>query len=148
MIFVTACNTCLQTFELMLVPDDVRLMKELIDENKTIQCPRLCGGRILMTPSKELSKLAADSRLRDPVYLSGQELYKALMGAGMPDEVPSSPEAVEAMLLAHKVVGVKLSHEGKHVFIDELKLDNKTIIHLASGHLGAVVLKITRADHG
>lgn len=144
MILVTACNSCLQVFEIAISPGETHLLKELVDKAKTVACPRLCGGRILFAPSPELSKLVRDSRMRDPVALTGKELYKAVNGAGMPDEVPSSKEAVEAMLLAHPVIGVGLEQEGKHIFISELRLKNKTIIHLASGRLGAEVLKITR----
>ena len=144
MTFITVCNTCLQPIELRLDPDEVRLVKEMVAEDKTIQCPRLCGGRILMTPSPELSKMVSDSRLRDPVVLTGKELYKALLGAGMPDEIPASPEAVEALLLANKVIGVEVVRDGKSIGITELRLANKTIIHLASGRIGAAVLKITR----
>lgn len=144
MILVTVCNSCLQPFELQVSPDETHLLKELLDDSDTIACPRLCGGRVVLTPSKELTDLLADSRLRDPVRMTGKELYKAVNGGGMPDEVPASREAVEALLLAHPVIGVGMDVDGKHISINELRLSNRTIIHLTSGRLGAEVLKITR----
>lgn len=144
MIFLTVCNTCFQPYELSIDPGSTALVKELLDESETVACPRLCGGRILVSDSEAMAALAKDPRLKLPLRISAEELYKAVKGAGLPDEIPNAPEVVESLLLANAVIGVELASDGKHVGISELRLANKTIIHLTSGRLGAEVLKITR----
>jgi hypothetical protein len=139
----TLCNTCLQPFELQVSPDETHLMKEFLAEDMTMPCPRLCGGRILFsTTASDLVKRGGP--LRDPIRLTGKEYFKAAHGGGMPDEVPASKEAVESLLIANHVLAMETEQVGRDVYIHEIRLSNKTIIHLTGGQRGAVVSKITR----
>lgn len=144
MIVTTLCNSCLQSFELQVSSEETYLLREIMGEDSTIDCPRLCGGKILFSSTKGLANMANDPRLRDPVRLTGKELYKAVKGVGLPDEVPSSKEVVEALLVANQVIGAEIEVVGKRIFLHELRLKNRTILHLSSGKHGCEVVKITR----
>lgn len=143
MIINSLCNGCLQPFQLIVEPMDVPLVKELADDKgESCPCPRLCGGRINLVGQ-------SSAPAREPMTLTGKQLYQAVKGMGLPDEVPKSVEAVDAILRANKVVGVDVEeHNGKY-FLHELKLENGCVVHLASGIKGAQVLKITKGQaHG
>lgn len=148
MIIHSLCNTCFQRYELRIHPGDVNLMKMLTDQDGLGVCPRLCGGKInLQTPSDEaLRALAQHPMLKEPVVLSAQELFKAVKGGGMPDEIPKSMELVVALLKSSPVVGVNAEFDGKDVYLREIALENGTSIHLTAGRLGAHVLKVTRRE--
>ena len=80
------------------------------------------------------------------LVLTLKEFVSAVAGFGLPSEIDASPEVVRAMLLAHKVVGVKIAQDasGPRSILTELILDNDTTLHLAGGGSGPTVYKITR----
>jgi hypothetical protein len=143
-IITTLCNGCLQPFEIQVSPDETHLIKELLNETQEMKCPRLCGGSILFSNNPDFLSMAKDVRLKETLRLTGKELYKAAMGFGLPDEIPMSKETVDAMLTSSPVIGVETEQVGKNIYLHELRLANKTIIHLTSGQQGSQVLKITR----
>lgn len=140
------CNTCFQVYEIRVEPDDAHLLRKLVDESLLAECPRLCGGKINMRRNEQVSMLANDPRLKPPLPLTVNELFKAVNGAGLPDEVPTSTEVVEALLQLHKVTDVVTSKDSSKVYVHELHLENGAVIHLASGIRGALVLKITKKE--
>ena len=80
--------------------------------------------------------------------VTGRQLYQAVLGMGLPDEVPKSTEMVDSILRANRVVKVSVEeHEGK-LYLHELHLENGSVVHLASGMKGAQVLKVTRSPNG
>lgn len=140
----TLCNSCLQVYALQIGPEDSHLVQGLLDDDQTCPCPRLCGGRIILTTQDDLKTLASDGRLYQPLPITGRELFKAVKGVGLPDEIPSSLEAVEALLLSKHVVSVSMQQDGRRIYLHELRLSNGVVLHLAAGQRGAQVLKITR----
>lgn len=150
MIIHSLCNSCLQPFELAISVSEVSLVKEITDEDgATCPCPRLCGGRINLVGDAVISEMAADRRLRDPIRVTGKQLYQAVNGLGLPDEIPSSKEVLEALLVGSDVVGTVTEEFNRVLFLHEIKLKNGFVIHLGAGLKGAQVLKITKGtDHG
>jgi hypothetical protein len=143
----TLCNTCFQVYEIRIEPYDKELFEELRSSMGSAQgckCPRLCGGYILLERSKEAQALAENKLLKAPLSISVTELFGALHGTGLPDEVPNSPEVVEALLLAHQVKKVDVQQEGKRIYLHEIHLSNGSVLHLAAGMRGCQVLKITK----
>ena len=143
MIFHTVCTSCGQSFRVNVEPGDVPLVKQLVDEEtKTCPCPRLCGGRLPLSSSGGVPE---DSRVfRFPVDLTGKDLYRAVNGAGLPDEIPKDRAVIEAMLRAYRVKDVVLEESGNRYFLHAIELDNGTTVHLCAGSRGAQVLKITK----
>lgn len=81
--------------------------------------------------------------------VTGKQLYQAVNGLGLPDEIPSSVEVLEALLVGSDVVETITEEFNKAVFLHEIKLKNGSTIHLGAGLKGAQVLKITRGvDRG
>ncbi len=150
MIVRSLCNTCFQPYELLIEASDVDLVKQVADESGLLcPCPRLCGGSINLAGEPSIEEMSKDRRLRDPLPLTGKQLYKAVLGAGLPDEIPSSPELVEGLLLSKRVVGVDIGGEDVTVYIRSIRLENGTVIHLSSGQFGAQVQKVTKEQtHG
>lgn len=143
MIIHSVCNSCLQPFTIIVESRDVHLIRQISEEEGQLcPCPKLCGGKINLVGQPALDVVR--DRLKQHIQLTGTELYKAVMGAGLPEEIPRSPEVVEAMLLAHKVVKVNVSQEGITVFLNEIHLENGVVLHLTAGLRGAHVLKITK----
>lgn len=149
MIINSLCNSCLQPFRLIIEPADVSLVKEISDENgETCPCPRLCGGSINLVGDQVIKSMSEDRRLREPMVVSGKQLYQAVMGIGLPDEVPKSVETVDSLLRANRVVKVSIEEHDGRLYLHELQLENGSVVHLASGMKGAQVLKVTRSPNG
>lgn len=143
MIVRSLCNTCLQPFELLLEASDVDLIKTIIDdEGHTAPCPRLCGGRINIVGNPVLGAMA--DKLKQPIHISGKQLFQAVHGMGLPDEVPTSLTSISALLRANKVVGVELEEWNGKFYVHELKLEGGVTVHLSAGVKGAMVLKVTQ----
>ena len=143
MIVRSLCNSCFQPYELMLEVSDIDLMKQIADDKgHTVPCPRHCGGRINIVGEPNIG--AMTEMLKQPLHISGKQLYQAVNGLGLPDEVPQSKVALESMLKANKVVDVVLEEWGNHFYLHELVLDNGVVYHFASGQKGAQVLKVTQ----
>jgi len=145
MILLSLCNSCFQAYEIILGAGDMELMKSLTQGDSTAACPRGCGGRINMAPNDTI--LAMAGKFKEPLHLTGIELYQALGGMGLPDEVPKDPEVIAALLKANKVVAVSMETVGPRIYLHEITLENGMIIHLSSGARGASVLKVTK-PHG
>lgn len=143
MILHTLCNTCLQAYQLLLEVTDIPLVKQLSDESgHTCPCPRLCGGTISLVPDVTIESMSKDPRLKHPIHLSGKQLFQAVKGLGLPDEIPQS-RTVFDLALAGRVKKFELDEiEGKF-YLQSLEFDNGVTFHLGSGRYGAQVLKLT-----
>lgn len=145
MIVRSLCNTCLQRFELLLKPGDAPLLRQIAQESgKFCPCPRLCGGMINLQHDPAIEQLQEGPRLRDPMTLTGAQLYQAVNGAGLPDEIPKDEAVIDSLLRANHIVKCALEHVGDRIYLHELHLSNGSVIHLAAGGRGAQVLKVTR----
>jgi hypothetical protein len=143
-IIASLCNHCFQPFRLVVRPDEVSLLKQISDpDGLTCECPRKCGGRINLVGDDVLHAMAGDRRLREPVPLTGKELYKAVNGLGLPDEIPKSALLVEGLLTSKRVVGSHVEQVGEDFYLHELHFEGGAVMHLAAGARGAQVLKIT-----
>jgi len=145
MIIHSLCNSCYQRYELLIEPGDVHLLKDILVEDVLAPCPRNCGGKINVASSM-IAGFADDPQLSSIIRLNAKELFKAVKGGGLPDEIPNSPEVVEALLLAHKVQKVSVQKIMNNIYLHELHLENGAVMHLASGARGAQVLKITKRE--
>jgi hypothetical protein len=143
-IILSLCNTCLTRFKILVEPSKAHLLRQISSEDGvTAACPRLCGGRINLTGGA-ISRMAKNSALRESMNLTVEELYKAVSGAGLPDEIVKDPDTIRALLKANKIVDVGVEKDGEDFYIHELLLDNKLIVHLGTGLRGARVVKITK----
>jgi hypothetical protein len=140
------CNTCFQRFELRVEPSDVALLRQLNDGHGLANCPRLCGGKInLGNPSEDtFREMARSPLLKEPVPITAKELFKAVKGGGLPDEIPKSYELGVALFKAHKVKSVFMEQDGKNIYLHEIRFEDGSVMHLAAGMRGAQVLKITK----
>lgn len=150
MICKALCNTCLQAYELLLQPSDVGLVKQITDElGLTAPCPRLCGGRINVAGDPVISAMQHNVQLADPIHLTGKELYIAVNGAGLPDEIAKDKEVIVSLLKANRVKDVDVEEADGKFYIHEITLENGTTIHLGASPRGARVVKMTKErPHG
>lgn len=145
MIIKSLCNSCLQPFEISVSVSEVPLVKEITnDEGTTCPCPRLCGGAINLVGDPTITEMSNDRRLKEPMRITGRQLYQAVGGLGLPDEIPSSADVLEALLVGAGVAETVTEEFNKAVFLHEIKLKNGTTIHFGAGLKGAQVLKITK----
>lgn len=150
MILKSLCNSCLQPYKLLIETRDVPLIKEIADETgKMAKCPKLCGGMINLVGEPNISALTDSDKLKPTISINGTQLYKAVMGAGLPHEIPHEADIVEAMLLAKRVVGmsletVKYGDGPPEIYLHELKLEGGVVLHFTMGQRGSRVLKITK----
>lgn len=143
----TMCPTCRQSYRLMLSSREHELLQQIASSDGTeCDCPRLCGGKIPLVGPTKVDEAVPP---RDPITLSGAELYRAVNGMGMADEIPKNRETVEALIKANRASGVIVEEAGGRFYLHELHLENGLVVHLAAGLRGAEVLKITReVGHG
>jgi hypothetical protein len=134
----THCDKCFQAFEIDLNSTEVPMLQDLVDENKTVSCPRGCGGRVPMSDDENAL------RGRHPIHLSGLSLYQALHGAGLPDEIPCDINVLAALLKANTVINVSVEEHNKKIYLHEIDMSDGSTIHLAAGLKGALVMKITK----
>ena len=127
------CPECHEQFQ--LAGEHEALMNDL---NKgPVKCPVCFSVSVVPTTLKKTGQLV--------VELTAQQFWVATNGFGMPDEMVTEPEAIEAMLLAHKIKKVKLHHSAsRRVVVDELELDNGITLHFTASGEGAVIFKLTR----
>lgn len=144
MMIRSVCNNCLQPFNILLGPDDARLMMEISieDHGQLCKCPRLCGGKINLAADPSIAIMA--DRLKEPLTITGKELYVAVHGLGLPDEIVKDPAVIRSLLQANRVSDVTLEEVAGRLYLHELRLDNGTTLHLAAGARGAQLLKVTK----
>jgi hypothetical protein len=143
MMIKSLCNTCLQPYDINLQPGDIHLIKQIADDSGLMcSCPRLCGGSINLSALPD--GVIDESKLKDTMSITGSELYKAVQGAGLPDEIPKNPLIVEALLKANCITGVLMEEKSNRLYIHQLVLGNGVVIHMTSGSHGAMVLKLTK----
>ncbi len=143
MIIKSVCNSCFQGYMLLLQPGDMDLIKQISDrEGLTVPCPRLCGGRINIVSGDAITSI--HSKLKGILNINSKELFRAVMGAGLPDEIPTDPLVVAAMLNSTKVIGSDVESSNGNVYVHELTLENGVTVHLGGGPRGARVVKLTR----
>jgi hypothetical protein len=144
MIIRSVCNSCFSTFVITLMPDDVSLVRQVVDEKgHSAPCPRLCGGRINMVGDPNIDQVSKLVQ-KDPTHITGKQLYQAINGAGLPDELPKDILTLVALLKAHKVEDVKMEEIHGRFYLHELTLENGVTLHLSGGPRGAQVLKVTK----
>jgi hypothetical protein len=144
-IFDALCNSCLQPFVVTVGPDEKQLVQGELDADGHCACPRLCGGKLLLGDAA--NKVREGAQLAKPLHLTGTELFQAIHGLGLPDEVTDDPDLVEALLKTNPVTGAKLEQVMGRVFLHELHLANGMVVHLTAGARGAQLLKVTRRPH-
>lgn len=144
MILHSLCNSCLQPFTILLEAGDADLLRQisLEDEGRMCKCPRLCGGKINLIGSPVID--AMSSKLREPLSITGKELYVAVHGLGLPDEITKDPEVIKALLMSNKVADLYLEETNGKLYLHEVRLENGYTLHLAAGPRGAQVLKVTK----
>jgi hypothetical protein len=144
MTFLSLCNTCLESFLLTVAPGDADLVKQVESAPGLCPCPRRCGGMINTAMMAEFEHMQGRSSLtKNPIEISAKDLYGAVYGNGLPDEIPTDPMVVDALLRANQIVGTDVEKVGGAVYIHGLKLSNGLAIHL-SGGMGPRVVKITK----
>jgi hypothetical protein len=122
----------------------VELVKQVsTDEGRKCPCPRLCGGEINLVDEP---KLVEGIRLRDPIELTGLQLFQAVNGLGLEDEIPKSSVVIDSLLKTLRVVSVDLEEVNGNFYLNELRLERDVVVHLTSGVRGARVLKITKPE--
>ena len=143
MITRSICNSCFQQYEILIQASDTALVKEITDNLGLVVCPRLCGGKIALL-DVGLPPQIGPLRLKAPIRLTGKQLWKAVNGAGLPDELETDPDVVKALLISSKVSRVDVEQHNGNLFIHEIELENGIVLHLSSGLKGAQVLKVTK----
>lgn len=145
MIIYSLCNTCMQPLQILVETSDIELLKQISsDDGMMTKCPRLCGGTINLVGDATIEAMSKDPRLREPLSITGKELYQAVNGLGLPDEVPKSLDTVSAILRANKLKDFDLNEIAGKLYLHELRLEGGITLHLSSGPFGAQVLKMTK----
>lgn len=98
----------------------------------------------MVAENYEMKKMAGDPRLKPPLPITVQELFKAVKGGGLPDEIPKSFELSVALFKSEKVKSVFMEQDGKDIYLHEVRFENGAVIHLSAGRRGAQVLKVTK----
>jgi hypothetical protein len=147
------CNSCLQAYDLEFTSVDKDLIGQIEVQAGMARCPRHCGGLINIGPVQEFKHVVTEGNrlFKDPIHLTAQELYAAIYGNGLPDEIPRDIDVVESLMIAHKVVGTTLEMAPTgEIYLHSLKLSNDVTVHLGGG-MGPRVVKITKPrkeNHG
>lgn len=143
MIVKSLCTTCFQPYTLLVQPSDLELVKQIaINEGRSCPCPRLCGGEINLTGEPIIPE--GKLHLRDPVELTGRQLFQAVNGLGLPDEVPKDLTVIDSLLKAYKVLAADVQEFDGNFYLHNIQLEGGVTMHLTSGARGARILKITR----
>lgn len=141
MIVRSYCDVCEQPYVVLLEPSDLALMKQISSaDGEQVPCPRLCGVYISLT--SDTFKVPATAKM--PLQLNGKQLYKAVNGAGLPDEVAVTERHLIKLIIGAEVVAVSTEAVGDEVYLHELHLKNGVVLHLTGGQRGAKVLKATK----
>ncbi len=144
MIVFSLCQKCLQPYWLNLQPCDVHLIKQIAThEGMMAPCPRLCGGGINLVGDPGIDALAGD-HLKPVMKITGTQLYQAVNGMGLPDEIPYEKNLVTSLLCANRICATVMEEAHGKTYLHELHLSNGYTIHLAAGSRGAHVLKVTK----
>lgn len=123
----------------------MELLKQVsTEEGKMCPCPRLCGGSINLVLDPTIVAMSTDKRLRDPILLTGTELYQAVNGMGLPDEIPKDPIVVQSLLKSSAIAAVVVEEVNGKIYLHEMILDTGVTIHLGSGQRGAQIIKLTK----
>lgn len=145
MIVKSLCNSCFQTYVLLFQTSDVELVKQISDDSgHTCPCPRLCGGSINLVGEFQIKEMTEKFRLREPINLTGVQLFQAVKGLGLPDEIPTSMEMAQLVLKDRKIETWMLEEKDGFLYLHELHLDNGIVVHLSAGSRGAQILKLTK----
>ena len=145
MIIRSLCNGCFEPYVITLMPGDVELVKQIQNEKdpRFCKCPRLCGGLINLAGDESLAAMTKLIK-KDPISITGKQLYQAVMGAGLPDEIPKDVLVLTSLLKANRVVGAMAEDIGGKFYLHELKLENGLTFHFSGGPRGAQILKVTK----
>lgn len=145
------CNSCFQAFEIACAPQnpaDDSVVSAMLADGLLVEgmlpCPKGCGGRINFFADETIDQLVLGPNMREPLSLTVAELYKALHGGGLPEEIPKSAEVVDALLRANMIASADVEERSGRVYLHVLRLSNGLNIHLSPGVYGAQVTKIVR----
>lgn len=144
MIVFSVCNSCFESYQLTIMPGDVELVRQIMDKTGRIApCPRLCGGAINVVGDPTIQEMS--ERINKPrVCITGKELYQAVNGAGLPDEIPKELLVITTMLKNNKIIASDIEHANGKFYIHELTLENGVTLHFSGGPRGAQLLKMTK----
>lgn len=143
MIVNSVCSTCFQPYKLLIQVSDIELVKQIsTNEGRNCPCPRLCGGEINLVGNPILSP--EQFRLKETIELTGLQLYQAVGGLGLPDEIPKDSIVIDSLLKAKRVIGTDVVEHEDAYYLNEIRLEDGVVIHLTAGARGARVLKITK----
>jgi hypothetical protein len=144
MIVRSVCNSCLESYLITLMPGDMDLVKQIVDPTgRTAPCPRLCGGRINIVGEPTIADLHKKLK-KETIGLTGKQLYQAIHGAGLPDEIPKDLLVITSLLKAHKIVASEVELAYDRFYLHELTLENGVTLHFSGGPRGAQITKITK----
>jgi hypothetical protein len=135
---LATCATCKSAFEIRFEkPSDISLLSHmLVNGQVDCVCPRKCTGRI--------AQQAQFAEGVFPLSVTVQELFQAVSGMPLPDEVPKSAIFVLSLLKSERVLEARCEEEGGSIFLHSITLTNGCTIHLCASGRGPQVLKITR----
>lgn len=97
-----------------------------------------------MVSMAAIAALSTDPRLKPPLPITAKELFKAVKGAGLPDEIPLNADVVRLQFKASAVDTIATQEHGQRVYLHEIHFADGNVMHLSSGLRGAEVLKITK----
>lgn len=141
-----ACDACLMAVIVVGDPDDIR---RLITHHPMWKDGLPCVREGCLEKMYQLDvlpdMLRSQANVLEQVELTPEELFRAMGGFGLPEEIGFAPEMVRALLLSSKVVGMSADKVvSGRVILDRLDLEDGTSLHLASSRQGPVVFKVTR----
>lgn len=141
----SVCNTCFQAYVLRISDSEKSLLSEILDASgESCPCPRNCGGSIPLQNSQEFTDMHAI--LREPLSITGTELYQAVNGLPLPDEVVKDLEVVKHLSRPENVKYITLSEHDGQVYVSDISLNDGMKLHLTAGPRGALLFKITKQD--
>lgn len=124
------CAACLKGFR---VHGNKELLKKCVEVEA--RCPH-CDTQL---------EVGYSSKSREHIELDVGDFWRAVHGFGLPDEVVAGHEAIEALLLTHRVAAVDANKTRTgRVEIRSLTLANGVKLHFASSGEGAVIFKATK----
>ena len=141
-----ACDRCLTAVKVHGDPDSIqKLIVQHVRWKDGLPCVRTgCSSTMYAFENASSGHLG----MMTVLCLTAEEFFSALCGYGLPDEIGSEPEVVQALLLSSKVIGAAVgkSLSGRAI-LSKLELENGTCLHLASARQGPTVYKVTRKRH-
>ena len=129
--------TCMECRHDFVVIGDDELLRKCVSIHP--ECPT-CEAPLVLGKS-------SSARNHSTTELDVHSFWNAINGFGLPDEVVAGAEAVEALLLAHRVTAADLINtKSGRVEVRSLTLANGVKMHFAASGEGAVIFKSTKEE--